>query len=213
MMKCPMCFSFASKAMLVNPKDLKRYFDCSSCHLVFLDRSQCLSAEEEKARYLTHNNDIDDPKYQKFVSDITDYVSDYIPTTALGLDFGAGTGPVIAKVLGEKKYQVNLFDPYFHNDDEVLKLNYDFIISCEVVEHFNYPEKEFRLLNGMLKDKSVLIIKTDVFLEKINFATWYYRKDPTHISFYRLQTMHWIKEHYGFKNFLNLNDRTVVFIK
>lgn len=205
-----MCSAEQILALPVNVNDKKRYFDCQNCYLVFLDRAQCLTAADEKTRYLKHNNDIYDANYQKFVSDITSFVTEHIAVSSLGLDFGAGTGPVLSKVLEEKNYMINLYDPFFHPNEDNLKLSYDFIMSCEVVEHFNHPLKEFNLLRSLLKVKSHLIIKTEILTPKINFDSWYYRKDPTHISFYRMETFEWIKKNYQFNTLENLNGRTIV---
>ncbi len=48
MMKCPLCFSVSLLPLPVNAKDLRRYFDCQGCRLVFLDRTQALESEKEK---------------------------------------------------------------------------------------------------------------------------------------------------------------------
>jgi hypothetical protein len=37
---------------------------------------------------------------------------------AKGLDFGAGPGPVIATILREQHYKVDLYDPYYWNQPE-----------------------------------------------------------------------------------------------
>jgi hypothetical protein len=70
-------------------------------------------AAEEKERYLTHNNDITDPRYQKFVQPVVNAVMENFSTASKGLDFGAGAGPVAAEVLGGKGYSVKLYDPFF----------------------------------------------------------------------------------------------------
>ena len=65
-----------------------------------------ISAEAEKARYLTHNNDVEDERYQQFVSPITSAVMKQVqPLRTFGLDYGAGTGPVIAKSPGRTRFQ------------------------------------------------------------------------------------------------------------
>ena len=40
-----------------------------------LDPLDYLSQEEEKERYKNHNNDVNDPRYQKFVSPIVEIES------------------------------------------------------------------------------------------------------------------------------------------
>jgi hypothetical protein len=53
-----------------------------------LDPLDYLSQEEEKERYKNHNNDVNDPRYQKFVSPIVEKVRDHYDTNHLGLDYG-----------------------------------------------------------------------------------------------------------------------------
>lgn len=86
---------------------------------------------------MLHQNDIHDEGYRHFVSPITDNIQkDFDFKNSIGLDFGAGTGPVTTQILLEKGYSVNLYDPFFHPDTAVLQRRYDFIICCETMEHF-----------------------------------------------------------------------------
>ena len=74
-----------------------------------------------------------------------------------GLDFGAGTGPVISKVLKDNEYKIKQFDPFFHNYPELLKEKYDYIVCCEVMEHFYDPAKEFAGIDEQL-NKAIEVI-------------------------------------------------------
>ena len=73
-----------------------------------------LVSNEEKNRYLKHNNDVDDPRYQEFVRPVIQAVITYIKIHQHGLDYGAGTGPVITKLLREKNYFMTAYDPFFY---------------------------------------------------------------------------------------------------
>jgi len=104
---------------------------------------------------MTHNNDVNDSGYHKFVSPIVNAVlNDFLPEHK-GLDFGAGTGPVISKLLTDRNYQIKQYDPYFFNLPELLQKKYDYIVCCEVIEHFYDPDKEFQLLKSLLKARNV----------------------------------------------------------
>jgi len=93
----------------------------------------------------------------------------------------------------------------------VLNSTYDFIVSCEVIEHFYNPAQEFKLLNKLLKKHAPLVVKTDLHDSNTNFDTWYYRLDPTHVAFYSVQTLEWIRNSYGFKSLDRVSARTYVF--
>jgi hypothetical protein len=88
---------------------------CDLCSGIMLLPEFYVDPTAEKNRYEEHNNDVNDPRYQKFVSPITTAVSADFPNTATGLDYGCGTGPVAAVQLQEQGYKVNLFDPFFEN--------------------------------------------------------------------------------------------------
>jgi 2-polyprenyl-3-methyl-5-hydroxy-6-metoxy-1,4-benzoquinol methylase len=175
-----------------------------------MDNGDRLKKTEEALRYLDHNNDVTDQGYQQFVSPITSAILQFHSQEQQGLDFGAGTGPVIAKLLADKNFNVVLYDPFFHNDRAVLNEQYDFIICCEVMEHFYQPDKEFSLLKRLLKPNGRLYCMTDLYHENIDFPNWYYQKDNTHVFFYHQQSLVYIKDKFHFSE-LSVADRLIVF--
>jgi hypothetical protein len=209
---CPLCQTSVSTLKL-QKKNGETYWDCSHCGLIFLDKNFFLTPEEERARYCKHNNDVHDLNYQKFVSPAVDFITANIPTSARGLDFGSGSGPVVSFMLQKQNFHVRQFDPFFCNDQDVLKLKYDFIVSTEVIEHFHRPEVEFSKLESLLQPNGKLILMTDLYDDVIDFASWYYHQDQTHVSFYRMQTFEWIKNAYSFVDLRRISSRTVVFYK
>jgi len=206
---CPLC-SHPSAFFYEDTRG--KYFRCKECCGVFLDRAFLLSRNEEQARYEEHNNDIDDVGYQKFVSPITNSIMrDFTPDHD-GLDFGAGTGPVITKVLTDHQYCIKLYDPFFHNEPALLGKQYDYIACCEVIEHFHYPSKEFALLRGCLRPGGKLYCMTDLFHDALDFKNWYYRNDPTHVFIYCERTCEWIKETFNFSS-VTVDGRLVTFAR
>lgn len=194
-MTCRLC---GSTARWFTNTDSRDYYRCGTCSSVMLHTRFLLSPDEEKARYETHNNCPDDPRYQKFVSPIVDAVKERFDKQAKGLDFGAGTGPVITKMLTESGYDMALYDPFFHDNPGVLNHRYDFIACCEVIEHFHQPAKEFCLLRSLLKASGALYCKTELVSDNAVFEDWYYKKDPTHVFFYHDKTFEWICENLSF---------------
>lgn len=169
--------------------------------------------KEEKAHYLTHNNDVHDPRFQAFVAPIVTAVLGEVPSGSTGLDYGAGSGPVISHLLGQAGYAMRLYDPYFHPDASALRDPVDFIVCCEVVEHFFRPEEEFERLRGLLRPGGRLYIMTVPIPSPITqeaFSAWFYKNDQTHAFFYSTHTMQWIRERFGFGTVM-LEERLTVF--
>ncbi len=194
---CPLC---QQVSQVFYQQNNRLFFHCNNCHGIFLDKKLCLNKKEEQGRYELHNNDINDIHYQSFVSPITSNILKDFKPHHKGLDFGAGTGPVISKVLKDKHYQIEQYDPFFHPYPELLKQKYDYIAICEVIEHFNNPAKEFKLLHQLLHPKGKLYCMTDIFHSSMNFHQWYYKNDPTHIFIYQKETFEWIKKEFGFSD-------------
>ncbi len=210
MVSCILCHSSETKAIGAF-QDIT-YYQCCNCRSVYKDPGVFLSPEAEKERYLLHQNDVGDIHYQKFVSPIIEGVLKHFNSTSTGLDFGAGTGPVITKLLLEKDYDINVYDPFFHPDRSVLNNEYDFIACCEVIEHFHDPLKEFKLLYKLLKPGGKLFCMTELLPEPENFEGWYYKKDPTHVIFYSEENLYWIKRNCSFSK-VSIEGRLVVFSK
>lgn len=205
---CPLC---ESKSDLFYQKG-KTYHICRNCKGIFLNKDFFLSPISEKLRYETHNNDVNDPRYQDFVSPITSSVLNDFNHNHIGLDFGAGTGPVISKILKDNNYQIKQYDPFFFDDKSLLDSQYDYIVSCEVVEHFHNPKKEFELLSYMLNKSGKLYIMTDMYDTSINFEKWYYKNDPTHVFLYQNTTFEFIKDSFNF-NDCKIQDRLIILDK
>jgi len=170
-----------------------------------------LSLEREKARYETHNNDVHDPEYQRFVSPIVSSALRDLSPSHSGLDFGAGTGPVISKLLRDQGFNIVQYDPFFHDHPALLEDTYDYIVCCEVVEHFCLPSREFALLKRLLKPQGILYCMTELYRQGIDFSNWYYINDPTHVFIYQSTTMEWIRQEYGFSS-CAIRDRLITFV-
>jgi SAM-dependent methyltransferase len=124
------------------------------------------------------------------------------------LDYGCGSDSVISKLLSEKKYIISKFDPFYENNPKVLENKYDFIIACEVVEHFHFPKEEFQSLKVLLKANGELLIMTHLYDSSIDFEKWYYKNDFTHVFFYTEETFEWIQKEYVFSK-LEINGRFI----
>lgn len=193
---CPLCNSSSENFFL------EKFFLCSNCSGIFRPKHLLLDYVSEKKRYETHNNDVNDIRYQNFVSPITNAILDEFSTEQTGLDFGAGTGPVISKILADNGYNIKQYDPFFHNFPELLKNNYDYIACCEVIEHFYDPLKEFKLLKKLLKNNGALFCMTAIYDNTIDFTKWFYKDDPTHVFIYQKETLEWIQNNVDFSKII-----------
>jgi Zn-finger nucleic acid-binding protein len=202
---CPLCATLGK--VYYESKDT--YYKCPKCYGVFADEKNKPNKIEEKQRYELHDDDTNDSGYRKFVNPITSSITNDFTPKSKGLDFGAGTSAIISVVLHEQNYNIKNYDPYFHKYPELLEDKYDYISSCEVIEHFYNPCKEFTLLKRMLKKDAKLYLMSEVYDEKIDFASWYYKNDPTHVFFYSKETFEWIKNNFGFKT-VSINKKLIV---
>lgn len=186
------------------------YLRCGTCALVFLDSKHFLSPEAEKSRYETHNNNPSDTRYREFLGTLATPLLRVLPGESEGLDFGSGPGPTLSLMLSEKGHLMRIYDPYFAPDNRALTFTYDFITATEVVEHFQNPRREFTRLIQMLRPGAWLAIMTK-FWRGGDFGSWYYRRDPTHVAFYSVETFHWIAQQWGLA--ISFPNENVVFFQ
>ena len=131
---------------------------------------------------------IRDRNYRLFLSKLFKPLQGKLQDGVKGLDFGCGPGPALAEMFKEAGYQVDLYDPFFFNNEIVFKKAYDFITCTESIEHFFEPIKEFKKMDEMLVKEGFLGVMTTFLSDEKDFGQWYYRKDPTHVAFYRPET-------------------------
>lgn len=183
---CPVCRS--PTVSVFCELDGKVYGRCGTCEATLLAPVHHPNQQEELGQYLLHENHVEDPAYRKFLYALASPVLNALSPHAEGLDFGCGPGPALATMLREAGHQVALYDPYFHKDDAVLDRTYDFITCSETAEHFHSPALEFDRFDTLLRPNGLLGIMTCFQTDDARFASWHYRKDPTHVVFYRFST-------------------------
>jgi SAM-dependent methyltransferase len=165
--------------------------------LIFVPPQFHLTSNAEKAFYDQHENDPMDPRYRAFLSRLTTPLLARLPLKAHGLDYGCGPGPALALILLEAGHTVRLYDPFYWNDDTVWNDTYDFITTTEVVEHWCRPAKEWSQLIQILRPGGWLGVMTKRVQDPQAFDRWHYILDPTHVSFYSIETFAWIAAAHG----------------
>ena len=207
---CPLClFPKTSIWTEINKDD---YFNCPLCGLVFLDKNKLPSANDEINEYLLHNNNPSDIGYQTHLKKLIMPLLPYINQTQQGLDFGCGYNPSIAVIMNDMGYNVANYDAFFCNDNHILEQKYDFITCSEVVEHFHNPILEFNLLDKLLKPNGILAVMTQILFDNIEFNSWYYVKEISHVCFYRPKTLEWIADKFSYRHQI-INNDVVLFFK
>ncbi|MDY0105805.1 MAG: class I SAM-dependent methyltransferase [Giesbergeria sp.] len=185
-MLCPVCAADATRHF--QRIDTRDYWRCAVCAATFLDPAHWPDRAIERAEYHLHHNDPDDPGYRAFLARLATPLQERLPPGLHGLDYGCGPGPALARMLREAGHAVALYDPLFFNDPGVLDRPYDFITCTEVAEHFHRPAEEFVRLDRLLRPGGWLGIMTTFQTRDEAFAGWHYRRDPTHVVFYRAET-------------------------
>lgn len=201
---CPLCESTDNSEFFYSDQ-FRDYYRCPCCHLIHIPASQRLSLEDERAEYDKHQNSPDDAGYRKFLGRLFSPLNQRLRPASHGLDFGSGPGPTLSLMFGEAGHEMNLFDPFYAPDKNVLTARYDFITASEVVEHLHCPATDLALIWSLLRPGGWLGIMTKLALDKTAFSTWHYKYDPTHVCFFSRKTMEWLGKQYqtGFLAFGN----------
>ncbi len=187
---CPLCLSDNTFRFFT---DKNRDYDrCQNCQLVFVPACQHLSYDAENAIYDYHQNQIDDAGYRQFLSRLAKPMLDRIDMPANGLDYGCGPGPLLAQLFAEQGHYMQIFDPYYAPNKQVLQERYDFVTCTEVIEHFRQPNLELHKLFALLKPKGILGIMTKLVIDADAFSRWHYKNDLTHVSFFSRDTLQWL---------------------
>lgn len=211
-MQCPLCLNSASSQRISCSNAV--YYHCSACDLVYKDKSHWLSPDQERARYLQHENTLENQGYvQMFERFIDSAVSPFLKVGSELLDFGCGPEPVLKVLLERRGYRVDTYDPFFAPEPIFANKSYDGIVCTEVFEHFYYPAREIQLLCQHLKKAGFLSVMTHLRPSSISFCEWWYRRDNTHVTFYSVNTMQWIAENKPLQLVYCDEQKTAVFQK
>ncbi len=203
-MNCSLCNSIIHETNLENQwKDKigKKYFICNNCSLIQLDKKQLLSNLEEKARYMLHENSVGNKGYISYLNEIIgNSVKPFLNRGKKILDFGCGPEKTLADLLSKEGYILTTFDPYFDTGKEWISQEFDAITAIEVFEHLTYPSRELTTLSKCLSPGGYLIIRSMLHNKSwINFSKWWYKDDPTHVSFYSMVSINYICKTWNYK--------------
>lgn len=193
---CPLCRETGRAFCRVGALDYGR---CPRCQLTWLAPAQRPTPEQERAEYLLHRNDPGDPGYRAFLSRLSDPLRERLRTGSQVLDFGCGPGAALAAMLREAGHDAAVYDPWFAPYPAVLARRYDAVTCTEVVEHLHDPAAVLGRIRGLLRPGGILAVMTCLLGDAVDFPRWHYRRDCTHVAFWRRQSFDWLARHWGWR--------------
>lgn len=188
-------------------------FLCNHCGLLFKNPSVHYNSIQDFNRYATHKNNELDQGYIEFLNKLLIPLAQFLPEQFIALDFGCGPGPTLSGLLSGMGGAVENYDPLFFPADELLNKKYDVVTSSEVVEHFKNPDEHWPTLVALVKPGGLLGIMTLLFGPTIDYKSWWYKNDPTHVVFYQEKTLHYLADKFNLEILFNDHKSVVVFRK
>lgn len=174
------------------------FLRCMECGGIVRDPTTRLSPEAQRDRYLLHRNDLVDQGYRRWLEGYLDAVFGWLRDQKISiergdlpvLDFGSGPNPALVALLRERGYDAVGWDPFFRPGP--IPAESARLVTClEVAEHFETPRRDLSRLAGALAEGGIAAIAThllgadgDPAEQTAFFRSWWYRQDPTHVSFY-----------------------------
>jgi SAM-dependent methyltransferase len=206
---CPLCYSESFQPEVQGPKG-RLFHLCENCMLVFEEKSNRPDWNEEKERYLEHENSIHQEGYVRHLNQAIKPALNYLKHGATGLDYGCGPVPTLNKLLDLMGFACEIYDPIFF--PEYPLGTFDFIFATECFEHFFKPAHELQKLENLLKPGGILVVMTQFWNDTAKIKTWRYATDPTHVVFYHEKTFRFIAINFGF-NILEIEKERVVILQ
>ena len=210
-MNCIIC---DAKAVSFEDTQLdKIFFQCHSCGLIFLDKKFYISLDDEKKQYDYHNNSLENEGYVKMLNDFLDFTLESLHLKSV-LDFGSGPTPVLVELLKQRGLHVEYFDKFYQPKKVYENKKYDLITSTEVFEHLENPKETLKLLANHLSSNGAISIMTLFHTNREDdFLKWWYRRDPTHITFFTPKTIEIMAKECGLKVLKHDNKRVILLSK
>ncbi len=205
--QCGLC---GSPAVMLPPAQSGLFLHCRDCDLVFAPRSRHLPVDQQKARYLRHQNTIDQPGYVEMLNRSITLLQQYAGDVRRVLDYGCGPAPVLVELLERAGYDAIGYDPLFFpgtisgaiaagrtagapaQGHPTPPQTFDAVVSVETFEHFADPRRELQRIVSLLRPDGYLLIMTRFHSGPDSIIDSWYARDPTHVAFYSARTLKWI---------------------
>lgn len=209
-MKCKICKT--ETKCIDDIKLEKQYCICDNCETIWLYSDFFINEVKEKMQYENHNNTFESPGYVKMFEDFLNFFWQDLPQNCHNiLDFGSGPGPVLAEILKQKKLNVDCYDKFYQPKKIYENQIYDLITSTEVFEHLQDPLETLKLFKTHLAPGGLIAIMTLFHKnDTATFLDWWYRRDPTHITFYTPRSFEVLAQMCGLKVIKHDDNRIVI---
>ena len=213
MHQCKICQSDTT-VMTESKKNLS-YYRCIVCGFIYLEDKFIVDKEREKEKYDLHNNSFSSTGYvEMFENFIIKALNPYLSEIKTALEFGCGSGPVLAELLRRKGIETDQYDLYFYPEKVYEGKEYELITSTEVFEHLKDPLKILKILVEHTAQNGYIVLMTKFPPDDDkSFLAWWYRRDVTHISFFTPKSFEIMAEKVGLKVLKTMDDNIVVFQK
>ncbi len=183
-MRCKVCHS--SVAHFDDEQMDCLSYHCLKCEVIFKDPSSHVSSELEQQQYAQHNNSLENSGYVQMFESFLEFV-ELKDSVQRVLDFGSGPTPVFATILRRRGLEVEIYDKYYATNP--IEGVFDLIVSTEVFEHLDDPVGVLKRLKSHLGADARVAIMTQFHKgTKEFYLDWWYRRDPTHITFFTPKT-------------------------
>jgi len=175
-------------------------YHCSGCEFIFKDQAAIVSDERELKVYQQHNNTEDNLGYVAMFQDFIDKtIAPHKEEITTALDFGSGPNPVLARILERNGFETEHYDKFFSTEKVYEGKSYDLITSTEVIEHISDVQDVMAFFAQHLNPGGYLALMTQFHPDDQEaYLNWWYRRDPTHIVFFRPKSFALLAQQHGF---------------
>ncbi len=179
-----------------------------------------LDGAGERGRYLKHNNSLADRGYRAYLEAFLDGILNFEGLERDSIqrvfDYGSGPSPALVALLGLRGFDARGWDPYFDPHGEGFEGGADLVTCLEVAEHFRNPVEGFRGLSGAARPGGTIAVATHLLSSdreetERDFPAWWYRQDPTHVTFYTRGGLEAIAERAGLSLLGSTGSNTYIF--
>ena len=182
-------------------RDWRSFYICPVCFFVFT--AETIGEDQQRTHFTSQ--DMQEPDFwnneaEKYIRFARQFVE---PGTIL--DFGSGRG-CLSEALKAMGFDVSSFEPMIHGrfDRQAYPRQFNLVIANQVIEHMTDIVSEIGNILPVLEPGGLLFFSslfTDHFIFDRDspeyFKNWWYKDDPTHVSFYCFLTLDHVGKHTG----------------
>ncbi|MFQ5432369.1 MAG: class I SAM-dependent methyltransferase [Nitrospinota bacterium] len=185
-------------------RDSRRFYKCPSCGLIFTNETAGNAASEK--HYMSQWKSTDADFWKQQVDGLLSVIHKYKMPVGRLLDFGSGAGE-ITKEFQARGIEATPLDPMINGylKDQNYPQKFEVVVGVEVIEHLPDMWDELKEIKRNLSADGIMLfttILTDGFIDSANereqFRGWWYKDDPTHVSFFSRKSVFRLAEHMGY---------------